>query len=177
MASIIKTPGREIRGNFMERFNGVVQNPQAMNELFRNFPPEARKVLKDIGIVSKRLTSDPGIKGSGEILTQIANGAIAKVIHAERAIPFAGRAISGSTKVFTGIFTNPKKTLKAADEFLSSPEFTSAIKAQAAGNTARANTIITNSPKYQKWLANLDSTLRSRVVKTGFVTWLLSEEE
>jgi len=41
--SLIKSPGREIKGTFVERFNGIRANKEAMNELFRNFPPETRK--------------------------------------------------------------------------------------------------------------------------------------
>ena len=174
--SIIQSPGRGVKGTFVDRFKGLMQNKQAMNELFRNFPPEARKVFENIGIVSERLSLNPTIKGSSVVQSSIADGAVAKVLHAERAIPFAGRAIQGASENITKVFTNSEKSLKAADAFLSSPEFVNAIKAQAAGNAARANNIVGSSPKYQKWLANLDSTLRSRIVKEGFVTWLLSEE-
>ena len=175
--SIIKKPGGDVQTSFVDRYNGISRNKQAMDELFRYLPPEARSTFKNIGIVSERLLRSPTVRESSAVRTAIAHGAVEKIIHAERAIPFAGRAISGTTRVLTEFFTSPKKTLKATDAFLSSPELIDAIKAQAAGNAARANNIIGSSPRYQKWLATLDSTLRSRIVKTGFVTWLLSEED
>jgi len=127
--------------------------------------------------VSSRLANNPAVKVSNEVRSAITDGAVQKIIHSTRSIPFGGRAIHGTLINLTKVFTTPAKTLKTADAFLSSPELIDAIKAQAGGNAARANNIINKSQHYKKWLATLDSTLRSRIVKTGFVSWLLSEDQ
>lgn len=174
--ALMKKPGRDFQTSFVDRFNGIVANKETMNELFRHFPPEARRVFENIGIVSKKLQLNPSVIDSSAVQAAITNGAVGKVLHATRAIPFAGRAIEGTAETLSSVFTTPHKTLRTADAFLSSPEFINAIKTHAAGNAAGANSIISRSAHYKNWLATLDATLRSRIVKTGFVSWLLSEE-
>ena len=64
----------------------------------------------------------------------------------------------------------------AADQMLSSPEFTRAIGWAIDGDIVTANRIIENSPPFKKWLATTTPDVKRRIATTGIIAWLSSEE-
>ena len=68
------------------------------------------------------------------------------------------------------------KPMVAADKLITSPEFTKAVQVAIDGDIARANQIITNSPKYKEWSRYISSSQAEQIAALGFMMWLVEEQ-
>ena len=85
---------------------------------------------------------------------------------------------AGTAGVIGGVLSKSKTpAIVAADELISSPEFTRAISEGIKGNAARADRIMENSPKFKRWLETATPQQAERIAALGFISWLASEEE
>lgn len=190
MEKMLNIPG------FVDWYQGLLRNPEAMKRITANIPKEASDRLKNIYEVANGIRKAKSNEiSTGRINTLIEQfdrdggklakifGVGAKVAATGAAGVAAGPVASAVTSTAISLLSRPKDKLTVlADKLLASQEFKGLTKRMASGgaDTAaqrdRLNTLISRSEVYQKWKAALSLKEQQAITRAGIVNWLLGDE-
>ena len=184
--------GGELGTGFVQSFNAFNRNKTAKNLLFSHLAPEVRQRFDDIGRIMT------GIVESNRKPLGNPSGSAGPIVKALDDLSFVEKAYEGGKKIaaaegvssaigvpgigtaaVVGSLISKQRTpvIVAADQMLSSPEFTRAIGRAVQGDVVTANKIIENSSSFKKWLATTTPEVQQRIAVRGIIAWLSSEEQ
>lgn len=169
---------------FVNAFQRLNRNKGAKDLLFTFLPKEGVKTFNDIGNVWTGLIRSKALQNNSktarDLLAALDNGSAAsrvlgfgsKVAAAEGIGVAAGFPLVGTAAVtVAALKTKSKSAIQKADDFLSSPAFSGAIKAAAAGRQ-NINEFLSKSQKFKEWLGTLPKSDRDSIASDGFIPWL-----
>lgn len=179
--------GGSMGQGFVNTFRALNRNASAKNAIFKYLPDEARarfdnigKVLTGIAKSNRKPLANPS-GSAGPIIKSFEDGSAfgriyevgAKVAAAEGVTSTVGLPGVGAAGVIGGFLSKARTPIVvAADNMLSSPSFSRAVREAASGNATGANKILSSSPEYQAWLKAINPGDQAKIAQTGFVAWL-----
>ena len=174
---------------FVKNFESLNRNKAAKNALFKHLPPEGRQRFNDIGrvltgIVKSNAKSLANPSGTGSSVVQALESESflsrlynvgRKIVPAESVSTGVGLPGAGVAGVLGGLFSKQKiPAVTIADDFLTSPEFSRAIKVAIDGDTAKADQIIRGSSKFKRWVEVSGNT--ENLATASFIGWLTEDQ-
>lgn len=183
--------GGQLGTGFATTWRNLNRNKAAKDTLLRHLPPETRGRFQDIGQVmnaivrsnAKSLANPSG--SAGPIIAALEKGTVATKLYS------AGQAVAGEAVVMQvsgvpGLATvlraaggrKPQVSrVSTADELLTSQTFKDAIGEAVQGNTARANQIMENSPRFKKWAKTLTRAEAAQLARVGFIGFVSGQSD
>jgi len=184
--------GGQLGTGFVASFNALNRNKTAKNLLFSHLSKNARQRYNDIGRIMTGIvesnrkslgnpsgSAGPIVKALGDLslVEKVYEGG-KKIVVAEGVSSTLGVPGIGSSVVIGSLISKQRTPIiVAADEMLSSPQFTRAIGKAIEGDVVTANKIIENSSPFKKWLATTTLEVQERIAVRGIIGWLSSEEQ
>lgn len=174
--------GGQLGTGFATTWRNLNRNKAAKDTLMRHLPPGTRRRFQDIGQVmsaivrsnAKSLANPSG--SAGPIIAALEKGTLATSLYRGAAAETVGTLASGvpglATVLRSGINKPQVSRVSAADELLTSQTFKDAIGEAVQGNTARANQIMENSPRFKKWAKTLTQAEAAQLARVGFIGYV-----
>lgn len=176
--------GDSISQGFRAAYESLTRNPRAKRALFKHLPTEARIRFDMLGRVTSSLYRAKAFEGASR------SGGVASVlVKGMDDLTIIGKIYQGTIKVATKVIptqvakdtifswlTSSTKASKTADTFLASNAFKQAMETAAGGNTQAANAIVSRSPAYKAWKANLNKEQLAKLTDAGFIDWLTTQD-
>ena len=173
-------------GGFVKAYEGLKRNPSAKAELFKHLPKDAQRRFDLIGRVATGLYKAKALENTSktarDVIAAMDEGGLFSKIYGVAKKVGAAEVVSssvglpgvGASSALTAAFVRPKTVATvAADSLLTSPKFSEAVKAAAAGR----KTGIENSPEYKKWYKYRSKKDRDDIGKLGFMGWLIASDQ
>ena len=88
-------------------------------------------------------------------------------------VPFVG----GAAAIGGLMAKNRTPMIVAADELLTSPQFSRAMKKAIDGDVAAANQILESSGPFKKWATTIDAQDKANIAKVGFIAWMTEDNQ
>lgn len=182
--------GGSVGQGFVNAFASLNRSPEAKSILFRDLPNGARDRFDKIGRVysaiirsnQKSLANPSG--SAGPILKALEDPTWIEKIYdvgrkaavAETATAVVGAPGVGTAGVLGGVFASKKTpVIVAADEMLSSPAFSRAVRETGESGAEQANRVIQSSPQFKRWAA-LNPRAAKQIASIGFLQWLTQDK-
>lgn len=184
--------GGQLGTGFVSSFNAFNRNKTAKNLLFSHLSKDARQRYNDIGhimtgiVESNRKPLGNPSGSAGPIVKALDDLSLAekvyeggkKIVPAEIVSSTVGAPGIGSAMAIGSLISKQRTpVIVAADQMLSSPQFTRAIGKAIQGDITTANKIIENSTPFKRWLATTTPEVQQRIAVRGIMAWLSSEEQ
>lgn len=183
--------GGQLGTGFVQSFQAINRNKAAKDLLFSHLSKEARQRFDDIGRIMTGIvesnrkplgnpsgSAGPIVKALDDLtlVQRVYEGG--KKIAAAEGVSSAVGAPGIGASVAIGSLISKQRTpiIVAADQMLSSPEFTRAIGRAVQGDISTANKIIENSPQFKNWQSKLSKQDAQNLATVGFIGWVTGEE-
>lgn len=181
---------------FVDWFEGVKRNPEAMKLINENLPAGAIKRLDDIFEVSRGVRNAKSKEiSTGRINALLSNfdkdnGALAKIFGAAGKTAMVGAAgatggpVGGAATSAALALLNRGKSARteAADKLLSSRDFSQVTRQIAAGRAEtpeqrrQLEDLLAKSDAYKRWVKVLTRSELQTLERQGFINWLTDED-
>lgn len=182
---------------FVDWFEGLKRNPEAMKRISQHLPEGAMKRLSDIFEVSRGIRDAKSKEIStgriNSLLTQFdkEDGALAKIFGAAGKMAAATAAGTAGGPVASAAVSTALPLLGrakdartvAADKLLASRDFRETTKQIAAGKAEtpeqrqRLEALLERSEGFKKWKKTLTGNELQALTRQGFINWLTDQEE
>lgn len=181
--------GKDLGQGFVAAWEGLNRNRRAKSTLFANLPVGAQKRFDDIGRVAKGIFNAMALENksrTGRDIVAAMNdaGMFGKVYGFGKNVALAEGAGSsvgapglGTTAVIAAtIAKKATPATQAADTFITSPAFKSAINAAATGDTVTAENILRKSSAFNRWVSFAPKTDAANIATIGFIPWVIGQD-
>lgn len=182
---------------FVDWFEGIKRNPEAMKLISDNLPKEAMKRLNDIFEVSRGIRNAKSKEiSTGRISALLSQfdkegGAISKIFGTAGKAALVGAAsakagpVGGATAsaALSVLGRGKDARTQAADKLLSSRDFGLTTKEIAAGRAEsseqrkRLEALLEKSDSFKQWKKTLSRPELETLTRQGFINWLTGVED
>ena len=182
---------RALGGGFRTAFEALNRHPQLKRAIFEQLPKGAEKKFNDLGKVTTGIfrakSFENNSKSGRDILLALDNGTLyAKLREGaikEATLQGVGAVlgvpiITSAARTLTGELAKKSKTpiSDAADELLSSPQFSKALEDASTGKDLRGDKL-SKTKAAVKWLTAQPPDIRAEVLAIGLIPFLTAPDD